>query len=493
MGETSHRPIPDRHPLSECWGTMAMPEQTELRKDIQEHGIREPVVWLDSQILDGWHRTIAGITALMMLEREHGDLPADPAIKRIIESIETGLDGRTFDPEADGTPLDFVISANARRRHDTPEQLAAKAVKAAQIAGTLADQGGNRSKPPIGGLNTSTSIAEATGASVRNVERVRSASKESPELVDAVADGKMTPHAAQKEAKRRKDARQAAATEGLESASDDLAEALDDAAKSAVESAGSTAPEDPGYQIAEASAASLEDQLEEAKERLKLLEDSASPEAAGRLQALNAKQEENRVLRSQLHNWQVKYEDQRRQAEASKKKMPPVVHHTGDEEWYTPSGIVELARKAMGSIDLDPASCEVAQKTVKAGRFHSKDDSGLDHDWSGNVYINPPYTTGLVDKFIHKAIASYKAGSVSQVVILLNAIIDTKYGQDLQKASSAVCFPAGRVKFVSPNRKANSATQGQMICYLGSDVDSFAKQFSSLGVVWVDRYEEVQS
>lgn len=40
--------------------------------------------------------------------------------------------------------------------------------------------------------------------------------------------------------------------------------------------------------------------------------------------------------------------------------------HTGDEESYTPRQYIESARTVMGSIDLDPASNEIAQMTVKA-------------------------------------------------------------------------------------------------------------------------------
>ena len=40
-------------------------------------------------------------------------------------------------------------------------------------------------------------------------------------------------------------------------------------------------------------------------------------------------------------------------------------HISKDRDWYTPEMYIEMARKVMGSIDLDPASDSVAQKPVK--------------------------------------------------------------------------------------------------------------------------------
>ena len=34
--------------------------------------------------------------------------------------------------------------------------------------------------------------------------------------------------------------------------------------------------------------------------------------------------------------------------------------------WHTPAEYIEAAREVMGSIDLDPASCHIAQQAVKA-------------------------------------------------------------------------------------------------------------------------------
>ena len=62
-----------------------------------------------------------------------------------------------------------------------------------------------------------------------------------------------------------------------------------------------------------------------------------------------------------------------------------------DQEWYTPPVIIEAARESMGSIDLDVASSSVANRTVGACRFFTRQDDGLSQEWAGNVWCNPPY------------------------------------------------------------------------------------------------------
>jgi hypothetical protein len=60
-----------------------------------------------------------------------------------------------------------------------------------------------------------------------------------------------------------------------------------------------------------------------------------------------------------------------------------LVQQSLSNEHYTPAKYIEAARTVLGGIDLDPASCEEANKVVKATAFFYKDDDGLTKEWWG--------------------------------------------------------------------------------------------------------------
>lgn len=74
-------------------------------------------------------------------------------------------------------------------------------------------------------------------------------------------------------------------------------------------------------------------------------------------------------------------------------KKPHVANNSGqNNEWYTPPEYTHAARECMGAINLNPASCEIANRTVRATTYYTIEDDGLTKPWYGRVWLNPPYS-----------------------------------------------------------------------------------------------------
>lgn len=164
---------------------------------------------------------------------------------------------------------------------------------------------------------------------------------------------------------------------------------------------------------------------------------------------------------------------------ADVQKRPHVAFNSGNNEWYTPIEYIEAARKAMGSIDLDPASSEIANKVVKAGTFYTAETNGLDKRWGGNIWMNPPYSSDLIGKFVDKLVEERE--NYNQAIVLVNNATETEWFNKIVSIASAVCFPKGRVKFYMPDGKTGAPLQGQAIIYIGDNIKAFMDAFSLFG------------
>jgi ParB family chromosome partitioning protein len=160
-------------------------------------------------------------------------------------------------------------------------------------------------------------------------------------------------------------------------------------------------------------------------------------------------------------------------------KRPHVSFNSGNNEWYTPAEFIEAAVKVMGKIDLDPASSEIANKTVKAEKYYTSETNGLAHNWFGNVWLNPPYSSDLIGKFADKVISEY--GNYSQMIILVNNATETEWFCKLVSKASAVVFPKSRVKFYMPDGRTGAPLQGQAVLYIGSSPEKFLDCFKKFG------------
>lgn len=160
-------------------------------------------------------------------------------------------------------------------------------------------------------------------------------------------------------------------------------------------------------------------------------------------------------------------------------KRPHVSFNSGNNEWYTPKEFIEAARVAMGSIDLDPASNDIANEVVKAETYYTAETNGLDKEWTGNVWMNPPYASDLIGKFVDKLIEQRK--NYEQAIVLVNNATETEWFNKLISISSAVCFPKSRVKFYMPDGKTGTPLQGQAVLYVGKNIEKFMNAFDGFG------------
>ena len=168
------------------------------------------------------------------------------------------------------------------------------------------------------------------------------------------------------------------------------------------------------------------------------------------------------------------------------KNRPHVANNSGNNEWYTPAEYIEAARDAMGSIDTDPASNDIANKIVKAEKYYTIETNGLAHDWTGNVWMNPPYSSDLISKFVEKL--KEQRVNYNQAIILVNNATETQWFYEIVKIASAVCFPKSRVKFYMPDGKTGAPLQGQAVLYVGNNPEKFISAFGGIG--WTARITE---
>ena len=147
------------------------------------------------------------------------------------------------------------------------------------------------------------------------------------------------------------------------------------------------------------------------------------------------------------------------------------------DEWYTPPLWIERARIAMGTIDLDPARCAFAQERVQASMWFDKATDGLRQSWTGNIWLNPPYSRGTIGRFVEKLIN--ELDNIDQAVVLTDNRFDTEWAHDLLYATDVVAFTRGRIRFYNDDGIAvSSAQNGSAFFYVGNRTDAFTRVFS---------------
>lgn len=210
-----------------------------------------------------------------------------------------------------------------------------------------------------------------------------------------------------------------------------------------------------------------------------------------------------------------------------KTKHLPLVQDSGNQEYYTDHEIMNMVRDVLGTIDLDPASSEIANRTVNATRIFTKEDDGLSLPWRGKVWLNHPFGKGekACDRYtkdgknhkkgdfncrkrvcndtaykhyrghhITKSIPGnlewiryleeqYQTGNVTEAINIAFADLSSEWGRIL--TGGVHCIPDKRVNFwVMGDKgleKSTGVTKGVIIRYWGENPDKFNTVFSRIG------------
>ena len=108
-------------------------------------------------------------------------------------------------------------------------------------------------------------------------------------------------------------------------------------------------------------------------------------------------------------------------------------------EWPTPQDFFDRINARFG-FDLDVCA---TPDNAKCSRYFTEADDGLQQDWTGIAWMNPPYGR-QIGKWVRKAWESAQAGAT--VVCLLPARTDTAWWHDYC-IKGDVEFLRGRLKF----------------------------------------------
>lgn len=151
-------------------------------------------------------------------------------------------------------------------------------------------------------------------------------------------------------------------------------------------------------------------------------------------------------------------------------------------EYYTPAPIIEAARKAMGSIDLDPASSEAANLRVKATDIFTEADDGLTKMWWGNVWLNHPFGRTQNPAWIDKVIDEWAESNFSQLCCITYACTSEKWFRPLLNHTQCFLYP--RTNYHLPDGSIKrGVTKGSVVTYFGHRQSEFAEAFKMLGAV----------
>ncbi len=168
-----------------------------------------------------------------------------------------------------------------------------------------------------------------------------------------------------------------------------------------------------------------------------------------------------------------------------------------DPERYTPPGIVIGVKETLRTIDLDPASTELVNRTfIRAKKFYTKEQNGLNRDlpWQGKLYINPPGGDKLPQFFWDRLILEYNQGNVTEAIF---CAFNIEFLQQSQNWSYKMlhypfCIPSRRIEWYQEKRgeikiMPHNGGMASAFLYIGKHPNRFIEGFSVIGEVVIPK------
>lgn len=153
-----------------------------------------------------------------------------------------------------------------------------------------------------------------------------------------------------------------------------------------------------------------------------------------------------------------------------------------DRDFYgTPAKWIELCRRVMSGIELDPASCrEANERTVRAVRFFDKEMDALKRSWEcSTLFLNPPYSPILTKQFAAKFHNEWEGGKIRQAIVLINNSTETRAFDLFSRCATVQAYPRKRIQFISVEGRCKSQnSRAQTFFYCGPRWKRFRNLFA---------------
>lgn len=170
---------------------------------------------------------------------------------------------------------------------------------------------------------------------------------------------------------------------------------------------------------------------------------------------------------------------------------------SGKVEYYTPPEIIEAALDTMDGIDLDPFSSDIANLTVKAAVYFTKDHGELTfteqwnldrrHPWKKgipSVWMNHPFSRTMNARCVQKLIHEFKKNHIRAACCITFSATSEAWFRPLMDYLQ--CFLSPRTNYLDKHgNKVRGVTKGSVVTYLGYDLTRFQIAFEQLGKVKV--------